>query len=166
GKHVVLQGVGKVGYAFASHLVAAGCRVSVVDVNPKSLARATTELGVEALEPGTEFDTECDVFAPCALGAQLNDETIPRLQCRMVLGSANNQLATPRAAKQVADRGILFVPDFVVNAGGVINIWEELQPGGYSETRAMRHVDAIYDRTMAVLEASRDRGIDPVTAAE
>src|SRR5690606_10994874 len=141
-------------------------RVSATDVNPKALARAASELGVETLEPGTEFDTPCDVFAPCALGAQLNDDTIPRLQCEMVLGSANNQLATPDDAKRLADRGILFVPDFVVNAGGVINIWEELQPGGYSEARAMKHVDAIYDRTMAVLEASRERNIDPVTAAE
>ena len=127
GRHVMVQGVGKVGFAYARHLCENGARVTVTDVNESAVHRAVSELGAGCVKPGDEFDVECDVFAPCALGAQLNMETIPRLRCEMVVGSANNQLKEPADGQRLADRNILYAPDFVVNAGGVINIFEELQ---------------------------------------
>jgi leucine dehydrogenase len=166
GRHVVIQGIGKVGYAYARHLAEAGCRLTVTDYNAAAAERARNEFGAIVISPGSEFDVECDVFAPCALGAQLNGETIPRLRCGLVCGSANNQLATEADGARLAERGILYAPDFVVNAGGVINIFEEIQPEGYSQTRALARVDGIYDRTKEVLERARDTGVVPATAAE
>jgi leucine dehydrogenase len=166
GRHVVIQGIGKVGYAYARHLAEAGCRLTVTDYNLAAAERARNEFGASVISPGSEFDVECDVFAPCALGAQLNAETIPRLRCELVCGSANNQLATESDGALLAERGILYAPDFVINAGGVINIFEEIQPEGYSHTRALARVDGIYDRTKEVLERARDTGVVPATAAE
>jgi leucine dehydrogenase len=166
GRHVVIQGIGKVGYAYARHLAGAGCRLTVTDYNTEAAERARGEFGATVIPPGTEFDIECDVFAPCALGAQLNADTIPRLRCGLVCGSANNQLATEADGGRLAERGILYAPDFVVNAGGVINIFEELQPEGYSQARALARVDAIYDRTAAIFARARERELLPVVAAE
>lgn len=166
GRHVVIQGIGKVGYAYARHLADAGCRLTVTDYNAEAAERARAEFGASVIPPGTEFDVDCDVFAPCALGAQLNVDTIPRLRCALVCGSANNQLATEADGERLAKRGILYAPDFVVNAGGVINISEELQPGGYSQARALSRVDGIYERTAMVLKRATEKGILPVTAAE
>ena len=166
GLHVVVQGVGKVGFAFARHLCESGCRVSVADVNEAAVQRAVSEVGAECLKPGTEFGVDCDVFSPCALGAQLNARTIPELRCRMVVGSANNQLETVEDGARLAERGILYAPDFVVNAGGVMNIFEELQPRGYSAERALRRVDGLYDGTLAVLAKARDEGVRTEVAAE
>jgi leucine dehydrogenase len=166
GKHVVIQGIGKVGYAYARHLAGAGCRLTVTDYNTEAADRARNEFGAAVVSPGSEFDVECDVFAPCALGAQLNADTIPRLQCGLVCGSANNQLATDADGLRLSQRGILYAPDFVVNAGGVINIFEELQPEGYSQERALARVDAIYDRTAAILARAKEHEILPVAAAE
>jgi leucine dehydrogenase len=166
GLHVVVQGVGKVGFAFARHLREAGCRVTVTDLNEAAVQRAVTELGAECVKPGDEIGVECDVFSPCALGGQLNARTIPMLRCAMVVGSANNQLETVEDGERLAGRGVLYAPDFVVNAGGVINIFEELQPQGYSAERALRRVDGLYDRTLAVLEKARDDGVRTEVAAE
>ncbi len=166
GKHVVVQGVGKVGFAFARHLRDAGSRVTVTDVNASAVERAVAELGAECVGPGEEFEVECDVFSPCALGAQVNELTIPKLRCEMVVGSANNQLATPEDGERLVQRGILYAPDFVVNAGGVMNIFEELQEQGYSVERALRRVDGLYDGTLAVLEKARSEGVRTEVAAE
>ncbi len=106
---------------------------------------------------------DCDFFSPCALGAGLNEETIPKLNCQAVVGSANNQLATDEDAKRLADRDILYAPDFVVNAGGLINVYDELH--GYSKTRALHRVDSIYDATLYILEKSEKHGVTPNEAA-
>jgi leucine dehydrogenase len=140
--------------------------VTVTDVYGPAVERAVAELGAECVKPGDEFDLECDVFSPCALGAQINATTIPRLRCEMVVGSANNQLLEPADDERLAERGILYAPDFVVNAGGVINIFEELQEQGYSPERALRSVDGLYDRTLAVLEKARDEKVLPDVAAQ
>jgi leucine dehydrogenase len=114
---VLVQGVGSVGAALAEELAAAGARVLVSDVVPD---RARS-LGAEFVPPESVVGTECDVYAPCALGGTLNAETIPRLQCRIVAGSANNQLVEPEDAERLREAGILYAPDFVINAGGVLN---------------------------------------------
>jgi leucine dehydrogenase len=115
GRVVLVQGLGSVGGPLAEELAAAGARVLVSDVAPKRMA------GTEAIPPEEVIGTECDVYAPCALGGTLNAETIPRLKCRIVAGSANNQLAEPEDAERLREAGILYAPDFVINAGGVLN---------------------------------------------
>jgi leucine dehydrogenase len=120
--------------------------------------------GVTAHEPEAGMRVECDVLAPCALGGVLDDTTIPQLRCRAVVGAANNQLAGESAAEQLADRGILFVPDFVASAGGIINIAEEFV--GYDRAHAMEHTARIADTTARVLKEARARGVTPQRAAE
>ena len=112
---MLVQGLGSVGGPLAEELVAAGARVLVSDVVPKGSA------GTESVPAEEVIGTECDVYAPCALGGTLSAETIPRLKCRIVAGSANNQLAEPEDAERLRAAGILYAPDFVINAGGVLN---------------------------------------------
>lgn len=163
GRKVAVQGVGKVGYYLVEDLVGAGCEVVVADINPANVARAKEDFGVSSVDPDEVLFIECDVIAPCALGAVLNPDSIPKLNCRAVVGSANNQLANDEDAKLLSDRDILYAPDFVVNAGGLINVAEELR--GYSVERAAHHIDKVYDRTLRVLETAVERSVDPNTAA-
>jgi leucine dehydrogenase len=114
--------------------------------------------------PDRALDVACDVLAPCALGGMLDDATIPRLRCRAVVGAANNQLGSDRAAEQLAARDVLFVPDFVASAGGIINIAEEFV--GYDRARALEHAAGIEQTTSRVLRAARHRGVTPQRAAE
>jgi glutamate dehydrogenase/leucine dehydrogenase len=108
----------------------------------------------------------CDIWSPCALGGALNDVTVPELRCTAVCGSANNQLASPEVADALASVGVLYAPDFIVNAGGIVNIAEELSPGGYQRERAYDRVRRIYDTTTAVLQAATAEGITTAAAAE
>lgn len=164
GRRIAIQGVGKVGYALARLLVEERAEVVATDSNETSLERAVTDLGVKAVSHDDIFSVDCDVFAPCALGAVLNADTIPRLSCLAVVGSANNQLAVRGDADRLAQRGILYAPDFVVNAGGLINVYEELR--GYSKVRAMHRVDGLEGATQRVLELARDQEVTPLEAAE
>jgi len=118
---------------------------------------------VKPVEQDDIYSVDCDIFSPCALGAGLNEMTIPRLNCQAIVGSANNQLATDEDAQRLDDRGILYGPDFVVNAGGLINVYDELQ--GYSKTRALHRVDAIYEATMKILDTAEAHGVNPNLAA-
>lgn len=163
GRRVAVQGVGKVGYYFTHLLIEEGVEVIVTDVYEPSVRQVVDDFGVKAVGLDEIMTVECDVFAPCALGAILNEESIPKLNCEAVAGSANNQLEKEEDAVLLAERGILYGPDFLVNAGGLINISEELI--GYSEQRAMHHVDAIGQRTMDVLVAAKERGVMPQEAA-
>jgi leucine dehydrogenase len=164
GRRVAVQGVGKVGRAFAQLLVEARVDVVATDAHEPALTRAVEDFGVKAVAPDDILEVDCDVFSPCALGATLNHQTIPRLSCVAVVGSANNQLAEPADAELLTRRGILYAPDFVVNAGGLINVYEELR--GYSAARALHRVEGIYDATLHVLEAARAEGVEPNRAAE
>jgi len=164
GRKIAVQGVGKVGYAYVSLLVEERCEVVVTDAREDATVKAVTELGVKSVEPDNIFTVDCDVFSPCAMGGVLNHETIPRLACAAVMGSANNQLATREDASRLVARGILYAPDFVVNAGGLINVYEELR--GYSKVRAMHRVDNLFEATLRILELAREQGVEPVTAAE
>lgn len=164
GRSVVVVGVGKVGHALVELLLHDGAHVTVADVDAEALARLEDFYGVKVAAPDVAHTVTCDVYAPCAMGAALSRSTIPELGCQVVVGAANNQLATPECAHLLVDRDILYVPDYLANAGGVINIAEEA--GGYDPQRARRRVETIYDRTLDVLRTADDEGLDPVAAAE
>jgi leucine dehydrogenase len=123
----------------------------------------TGDFGVKAVDPEEILFVDCDVLSPCALGASLTEETIPKLSTQVIVGSANNQLATDEDGDRIAGLGILYAPDFVVNAGGLINVFEEMR--GYQESRAMHHVDSIHDATTRILEKARNEGTSPHAAA-
>jgi leucine dehydrogenase len=164
GRHVVVAGVGKVGYALVRHLVEERARVSVTDVATEAIERAVRDFGVEALPVEKAHAAPCDVYSPCALGAVLNPTSIPELQCAAVVGSANNQLADPSCSDLLATAGVLYAPDYVVNAGGVINISEELL--GYHRERAYAKVRRIFDTTLAVIGTAERDGITTTAAAD
>lgn len=163
GRRFAVQGVGKVGSAFVQLLVESRAEVVVTDAYPPAIESAVEMFGVKPVEPEEIYEVDCDFFSPCALGATLNEDTIPRLNCRAIVGSANNQLATEDDARRLAERRILYAPDFVVNAGGLINVYDELS--GYSKTRALHRVDSIFEATMNILDTAEEHGIDPNAAA-
>lgn len=163
GRRIVVQGVGKVGSAFVQLLVEARAEVMVSDGYQSAVDRAVETYGVKPVEPDECLDVPCDILSPCALGAVLNAETIPRLQCEAVVGSANNQLATDADGHRLAERGILYAPDFVVNAGGLINVYDELH--GYSKTRVLHRVDGLYDATLQIFNTAVEENITPQEAA-
>jgi leucine dehydrogenase len=163
GVRVVIQGVGKVGYHLAKHLVEEGARVTVADVDVDAIARAVKDLGVDTAEPEKAHAVETEIFAPCALGGVIRDDTLPELKCRMVAGAANNQLDRPDHGDALADLGILYAPDFVINAGGLINVADELI--GYDRDRAMAKVEGIYRTLREVFQLSRLEGMTPADAA-
>ena len=162
GMHVVVSGVGKVGSSLTRLLIADGARVTVADVNPAAVGPVAGE-GAATVDPGEAHRIPCDIFAPCALGAVLNGRTIPDLRCRAVVGAANNQLETDSDVDALTARGIVYVPDFVVNAGGVINIADELI--GYHQERALDSVKRIGDTTSRILAEAADGSKTTVQAA-
>jgi glutamate dehydrogenase/leucine dehydrogenase len=162
-RHIVVNGVGKVGTALVRHLIEERAVVTVADVDPSAVARVVRDFDVSAVPVDQAPTVVCDIFAPCALGGVLNEAIIPTLKCRAVAGSANNQLATPEDAARLAERGVLYAPDFIVNAGGVINIADELD--GYHRERAYGSIRRIFDTTRAVLAGARAEGITTDAAA-
>lgn len=164
GRRFAVQGVGKVGSAFVQLLVEARAEVVVSDSYAPAIDAAAETYGVKGVAVDEIHKVDCDIYSPCALGAGLNEETIPQLNCRAVVGSANNQLATTDDADRLAERGIVYGPDFVVNSGGLINVYDELH--GYSKMRALHRVDRIYEVTKGILETSEKEGINPNQAAE
>ncbi len=164
---LVFQGMGAVGYELAKLAHENGARLVVCDPDPEKVARAQREFGAEKAEPETIYETPGDIFVPCARGGVLNEATIPRLQCHIVAGSANNQFADPEKDSLLLHRrGIVHIPDYVINAGGLISITEEAEPGGYNETRAQRNTRKIYDRVFAILTISRDEDVPPQFVAD
>ncbi|MFN0089194.1 MAG: Leu/Phe/Val dehydrogenase [Acidimicrobiales bacterium] len=165
GRRVVVAGVGKVGAALARMLVDEGAEVTVADPNTAAVNALVRSLGGAAhvVDPGEAAATPCDLFAPCALGGVLDDATIPRLACRAVVGSANNQLAHPRCADLLAERGVLYVPDYVANAGGLIQVVGEHL--GFSRAEVERRVAAIEQTVDALLAFAAAERITPAAAA-
>ncbi len=163
GRKVAVQGVGKVGSNYVERLVNAGCEVVVADVRQKSADRIVQQYGVTAVGPDEILAVDCDVLSPCSLGASLNEDSIPTLSGAAIVGSANNQLATEKDDERLRDRGILYAPDFVVNAGGLINVNEELR--GYQVERARHAIDKIKGNTARVLKAAKKREVTPHVAA-
>jgi leucine dehydrogenase len=163
GVSIVVSGVGKVGYHLVGHLVEAGAKVTVADVDVDAVGRAVSNYAVDTVEPEKAHALDCDVFAPCALGGAIRDDTIPELKCKVVAGAANNQLQRPEHADALAELGILYAPDFVINAGGLINVADELI--GYDRERAMARVEGIYRTLREVFRRARLEGISPAEAA-
>ena len=165
GRRVGVAGVGKVGHHLVEHLVEDGADVVVADVSAEAVARVqAVHRGVEAVGPDELVAQPMDVYAPCALGGALNDETVAALQAQVVCGAANNQLAHPGIEKALAERGVLYAPDYVVNAGGLIQVADEIE--GFSEPRARAHAARIYDTTRCVFQLAADEGLAPAVAAD
>jgi valine dehydrogenase (NAD+) len=165
GRHVAVQGLGKVGARLVHHLVEEGAKVSAADVDDDAVAGVAELPGVEIVDVDDVLEVDADVISPNALGAVLSEATIPRISAAVVCGGANNQLATEADADVMHERGILYAPDFVVNAGGVINVSDELEPGGYSEPRARLRARAIPDTLTEIIEESRSAGVSTERAA-
>jgi len=166
GRHVAIAGTGKVGAALARQLVAVGCRVTLADVRDDVAGALADELGAAVVAAAMIHTVECDVLSPCALGATLNEHTIPELRCAAICGCANNQLATNEDGDRLADAGVLYAPDYVANAGGVINIADELRPAGYDHGRAYSGVATIQETMRRVFERADADRITPARAAD
>ena len=165
GTHVVVAGVGKVGSYLVGHLVEEGARVTIADVKDQAVERVRAAYDVEAVPAPDAHRVPCDIYAPCGLGGVLSASTVPELRCWAVAGAANNQLASPECGQLLADAGILYAPDFLVNAGGIINIAGERSGGGYDREQAFANVRGIYDTTLDVFDAAKQEGLTPVEAA-
>jgi leucine dehydrogenase len=152
GVRVAIQGLGHVGYSVARLLAEDGARLIVADLDAVRVERAADEFAAKPLGVDAILGAECDVLAPCALGGVINDQTVPRLACAVVAGAANNQLLEDRHGTALHARGILYAPDYVINAGGLINIAQELQPGGYDRERALAQVETIGTTLAEVFE--------------
>ncbi len=126
GRHVAVQGVGHVGAYVCGHLAEAGAQLTITDVNQEALTQVSKETGASVAAPGDIYDVAADIFSPCALGAIVNPETLPRLKVKVIAGGANNQLSTPEMGEKVKERGILYAPDYVINGGGIINVAAEI----------------------------------------
>jgi leucine dehydrogenase len=164
GRTIAVVGLGRVGGALARDLAAAGARLVVADVDEGKRALADA-LGAEWTDPASALRAEVDVLAPCALGGVLDADSVPALRCRAIAGAANNQLASDAAAQQLREREILWAPDFVANAGGIINIAVELEPEGYAPERADRRVRAIGDTLRTIFDDADAAGTTPLAAA-
>ena len=153
GLRVAVQGVGNVGFDLARQLKEAGAQLWVTDIHREPLVQAGKELGATVVAPDEIFGLDVDVFAPCALGAILNDTTIPQLKASIVAGAANNQLAEARHGVELMKRGILYAPDYVINAGGIIDVYHERI--GFDRAALLKHIEGIHDNLMEVFERAR-----------
>jgi leucine dehydrogenase len=164
GKVVAVQGVGSVAYHLCKYLHDEGVRLIVTDINRANMERAVRDFGAETVAPDKIYDVACDIFAPCALGAIINDDTINRLRCRVIAGSANNQLKADEHGDILHEKGIVYAPDYVINAGGLINVADELL--GYNRERAMKKVEGIYDTIIRLFDIAKRDGIPSYKAAD
>ena len=164
GKHVAVQGVGHVGYHVCRYLAAEGARLTVTDIEPNKVKRVVDEFGAKAVAPDAIYDVAANIFAPCALGAAINDDTLPRLQFEIVAGAANNQLKEERHGDALHERGILYAPDYVINAGGLINVYGELQHWTAEQSRGQ--AEHIFDTLGQVFALAREQGLPTYEAAD
>lgn len=164
GRTVAVMGLGHVGGDLARRLAQAGARLTVTDVDPARRELAD-ELGARWVEPGAIVTADAEVLAPCALGGILDRSSAADVQARVIAGAANNQLADATIAGELAARGVLWVPDFVVNAGGIVSIAVEFAPGGYDEARADADVRRIADTVRSILDEAERDGVTPLAAA-
>lgn len=168
GLRVTMQGSGHVGSYLAQHLVDAGAIVTLTDIHEDNVARVTEATGASSVSPDKVYDVPADIFAPCALGGIVNPENLDRLTAsgdlKIIAGAANNVLDHDTTGQLLHDRGVLYAPDYVINAGGLINVSEEL--GGYNRDRAKKRVEKIYDNLTKVFDLATELGIPPHQAAE
>lgn len=166
GRTVALQGLGAVGQNALALLTEEGADVVVTDIDDAKVAEARERYGVRSVAPGEIYDQDVDIFAPYALGGIVNDETIPRLRCRVVAGSANNILAEERHGDELERRGIVYAVDYVANSGGTIFDTDRLRKGGFDRTRAMAAVERIFDRIHEIFDLAKAEGVPLYRAAD
>jgi leucine dehydrogenase len=164
-KTVAIQGCGHVGYFLAGELVRVGARLVVTDVDPAKVKRVVDDHHATAVKPEEIYAAEADIFAPCALGGVLNDQTIPQLKAKLVAGAANNQLLEPRHGDLLQQRGVLYAPDYAANAGGVINgCCREML--GWDVEKTLAKTDAIYDTLLTIFAMAEQEKIPTYQAAD
>ncbi len=166
GKVVAIEGAGSVGSHYAKLIADQGGVIIAADIKEESARRVAEETGGSVVRPEQIRGIDCDVYAPCALGGSLNDESIAELKARIVCGAANNQLLETRHGVALKEKGVLYGPDYVVNAGGLINVYNELLPEGYSEDKAMKMMDGIYTNMKEIFAIAREEGICTSAAAD
>lgn len=164
GKAVAVQGVGKVGYALARMLHEAGAKLILTDIDQEKLKKAVREFKAKAVSTEEIYKASCDVFAPCALGGIINAQTIPKLKCKIVAGSANNVLKESGDGLLLHKRGVLYAPDYVINAGGLINVVCERE--GYNRQNAMRRTRKIYNTLKKLIARSKKENIPTSQVAD
>jgi leucine dehydrogenase len=165
GKKVTVQGVGHVGRYLVEHLVKAGANVTVSDTNAKLVESCVKDFGVEAVNADAIYDVPCDIYAPCAIGQTVNPQTLNRLSCKIIAGAANNQLIDSSVYSTINSKGMMYCPDFVINAGGVISCAGELEKGGWTEKWVSDKVHAIYSTTLNIMTRSKEQNKFPEVVA-
>jgi leucine dehydrogenase len=164
GKKILVEGVGKVGMHLVKYLAKENAKVLIADVNQKALEKVSKEYGATVVPVQEIFDADMDVYSPCALGATVNDESIEKLKCAIIAGAANNQLQDENIhAHKLMDKGICYAPDYLINAGGLINVYTEYH--GYNEKTAMAKTETIFDTTQNIIRKSKAEGITTHEAA-
>jgi leucine dehydrogenase len=165
GMHIAVQGLGKVGSHLIEYLYQEGARVTCTDINESYINTTVARYPVKTVSPEEIYNVQCDIFSPNALGAILTDTTIPRLQCKAIAGAANNQLAIPEVhGNMLQQLGIVYAPDYVINAGGLIQVADELH--GYNRDRAFEKAGRIYNWLDKIFEIARSEQISTVKAAD
>lgn len=165
GRSVVVQGIGHVGATLVRHLREAGAEVRIADLDQAAVQRLAAETGATPIATDAVLTAECDVYAPCALGATINDDSVPNLRCKIVAGAANNQLHHARHGQALKDRGILYAPDFVLNAGGIISVGVSLRPEGYDEALATERTENIRRAIQETIRIAKERDVPTSEAA-
>ncbi len=164
GVRIAVQGLGNVGNNLVDYLCKEGALVTVADIDKDKVKTICEKFGVKSLDPESVVTSDCDVLAPCALGGAINDQTISSLKCKIIAGGANNQLAETRHGDALMELGILYAPDYVINSGGLMNVFVELE--GYSRERAFEKTNMVYDNLMQVFKISREEKIATQRAAD
>jgi leucine dehydrogenase len=164
GVRIAVQGAGQVGYYLCEELADQGAILTVTDIDETKVRRAVSDFGATAVAPEAIYEVECDVFAPCALGAIINDATLPRLRCSIIAGAANNQLAEDRHGDILEEKKILYAPDYVINAGGLINVYGEI--AGYGLRKGKEKAEEIYDTLLSIYRIAEDETIPTYRAAD
>jgi leucine dehydrogenase len=160
GLKIALQGLGCVSYDLLEHLVSEGAIVIGCDIHPQRVEKIVKKYSIEIVSPERIYDVECDIFSPSALGSSIRPETLERIQAKVIAGAANNQLASPEQGYEIMRRGIVYAPDYVINAGGLINVYyENPKEGSYNRTLAFEHVSRIGGTLTTILERAQDENL-------
>jgi leucine dehydrogenase len=164
GKKVAIQGVGHVGETLVKHVAKEGAIISVSDINQERVNQVAKTYGAQVVDGDAIYDVDMDIYAPCALGATINDQTIERLKCAVIAGAANNQLHDEHIhGERLVEKGVVYAPDFLINAGGLINVYREVE--GISEARAMELTENIYNTTLDIFKKSKELNVTTQVAA-
>lgn len=164
GKTVAVQGAGSVAYELCRYLHEEGAKIIVTDIDQEKSMRIVNDFSAQVVSPNQIYDVECDIFSPCALGGIIHEETLDRLRCRVIAGSANNQLREDHYGKRLEERGIFYAPDYVINAGGLMNVADELM--NYNYERVLKKVNGIYDNILKVFHIAKRDQIPSFLAAD